>query len=666
VPIASAATAVDHDNGIYVLGTGTGELYVVDEAGNSTMTSLGAGIIRDVRIENDHIAVAIATEVVELSLTGLNPTVLWTTTPSGATAVVSVDLSEDGAYVAYLAQRTPFYTNAGEVGVLAGADGSLVDSLYTSGYRPTNAWLDATGDMEYIAVSHPTYPPFNRVGVGLYSFDGANLTLDWWTLLTTVYDVAEVRVSENKDYVAGVTGSGTKMEVMDLTNGNVVGTYDAGAEQFAVDGDDNLKYVIGGTVRPTYRYLVIKNAAGTLTLIDDDPMGGALDSSAQIDSNPDASCVAFGSDGGDFILLGRTGDTLSTVLSGNVTAPIGAVEIGDQTLLVASGNAAIELYPGCVPPVSIEKDLLEGPEEIGIYLPEPTQYVFEIAYTGPAARVIDTVPAEFECVSLVPTAGTATCSDTSKGRGNSANRIEWDVPAGSNTLTVTIQTVASPGKGHKEGVVFKPTSCGPLPINDGATAFEVDPLTGELVLVEVVDPVTGEITLEPVVIVGPSNSLVVEAVEGAKPCEPVGCAGAVFDICVDGDGIASAGPGAFQIAVGDAVLLAGVGGNPAGLDLIDRGVINGVYDAGDDLMVEDPIGTPTCPTALRDAVYNNVPGGPQDCVVLDPDGSLADGDFVTCDAGLGCGLSFRDDDGDGRYDEGEDLIVDVNGNGAFD
>ena len=36
---------------------------------------------------------------------------------------------------------------------------------------------------------------------------------------------------------------------------------------------------------------------------------------------------------------------------------------------------------------------------------------------------------------------------------------------------------------------------------------------------EVVDPVTGEITLEPVVVVGPSDPLVVEAVEGAQPCE---------------------------------------------------------------------------------------------------------------------------------------------------
>lgn len=83
-------------------------------------------------------------------------------------------------------------------------------------------------------------------------------------------------------------------------------------------------------------------------------------------------------------------------------------------------------------------------------------------------------------------------------------------------------------------------------------------------------------------------------------------------------------------------------------------------------MVEDPVGTPGCPTALRDALYNNVVGGAQDCVVLDPDGSLTNGDQVTCDAGANCGLWFHDSDGDGRYDEGEDLVVDVNGNGVFD
>lgn len=146
---------------------------------------------------------------------------------------------------------------------------------------------------------------------------------------------------------------------------------------------------------------------------------------------------------------------------------------------------------------------------------------------------------------------------------------------------------------------------------------------------------------------------------------PASCGGGTVDLCVDGDGIATAGPGAFTVAVGDPLLSAAALGNPAGLDLIDRGVVNGVYNAGDDLMVEDPNGTPTCPTAARNAVYD-ANAAAKDCVVLDPDGGLADGDFVTCDTGAGCGLSFRDDDLDGRYDVGEDLVVDVNNNGVFD
>ncbi len=76
------------------------------------------------------------------------------------------------------------------------------------------------------------------------------------------------------------------------------------------------------------------------------------------------------------------------------------------------------------------------------------------------------------------------------------------------------------------------------------------------------------------------------------PPPPTGCgAPGIIDICVDGDGIATAGPGAFIIQIGDVILSASAGGNPSGLDLIDRGIINGQYDAGDDLMVEDPIAT---------------------------------------------------------------------------
>jgi hypothetical protein len=202
-----------------------------------------------------------------------------------------------------------------------------------------------------------------------------------------------------------------------------------------------------------------------------------------------------------------------------VCVPAGA-HVLDVFLCDEGQNCKLEVYQ-CPPTYKIEKELLDGPDEIGIYLPGPTRYVFEITYCGPAAKIIDTVPAEFKVVSAVPNDedadGIATPdSANQKGNNKSATIITWDVPDGCSTLTVVIQTRESPGKGHTE-TVFKPTSCGPLPINDGATAYEVDE-DGDLVLVEVVDPDTGEVTLEPVVIVGPSNALVVKAVEGAKPC----------------------------------------------------------------------------------------------------------------------------------------------------
>jgi len=161
----------------------------------------------------------------------------------------------------------------------------------------------------------------------------------------------------------------------------------------------------------------------------------------------------------------------------------------------------------------IEKNLLEGPKEIGIYLLDTTEYVYEILYSGPAALVIDFVPAEFDITSLEPSAGSsADSARVSKGKGDSAEKIEWKVPDGSSTLTVTIETVESKSQGKVAGKkqdVFKPTSCGPLPINDGATPFEVDE-DGKLAL----DPDTGL----PIPLTDPSNSLGVEAIEGTKLC----------------------------------------------------------------------------------------------------------------------------------------------------
>ena len=387
----STARVVDYDDGIYVVGTNTGDLYVINDAAEYTITHLGAGCINDVRIENPFIAVAAGTTVIELSLDNLTPQELWRTTLSGWTKAVSVDLSEDGSYVSYLAQRDTWYENAGEVGVLRGTDGSLISRLYTSGYRLTNFWLDATGDMEYIAATHPTYPPYNRVGVGLYRFDDSALTFQWWTLLTTRYDVAEVRISENKDYVAAATSSGTEMCLLDLATGNELAPrYDAHAEQFAVDGDDDLNYVIGGTqYHPSYgaiyKYFVLKNEAGTLTEIEQGYMDGSVN---DLDSSPDATYLAFGSDAGDFIVLKRTDDTVQTAFAKDGLNKIDAIEIGSCTLLVGGDNF-IHLY--CLMCRTIDKTLSQQEGYLGDVVHVKLEITVPQTLT---AEVVDTLPTE--------------------------------------------------------------------------------------------------------------------------------------------------------------------------------------------------------------------------------------------------------------------------------
>jgi hypothetical protein len=302
-----------------------------------------------------------------------------------------------------------------------------------------------------------------------------------------------------------------------------------------------------------------------------------------------------------------------------------------------------------------EKRLVAGPEEIGIYLSGPTQYVFDIDYTGPAALVVDTVPAEFEIITLDPTAGTVAAFDTSQGKGNSANRIEWEVLAGASTLTVVIQTVGSPGKGHRNPV-FKPTSCGNLPLNDGATAYEVDE-EGNLVI----DPEGNRI-----VIVGPSDPLWVVAVAGEKPCE---------DIIIDADGTTSPGdgvPGAVEVFKGAPLTAWPTTRYIEGLDMFDNdGDAAWTFGYnGDDLHVEDPT---THPGAIRDGFHDDF----LDPIVLDWDGSLdlpPNKDPVSCDmetgtfcpAGLPGNIKFYDTSGNGFWDDGEDIVLDVNGNGVFD
>jgi len=113
------------------------------------------------------------------------------------------------------------------------------------------------------------------------------------------------------------------------------------------------------------------------------------------------------------------------------------------------------------------------------------------------------VPAEWDNVQCTASAGTSSV-DKPGGGPNSSTHITWTVPAGEDlTLDCTLETGGSPG-GCQRGNGHRPTSCGPLALNEGATATgtEIDPKTG------VEQPFT--LTTEP---------LVVEAVAGAQSCQ---------------------------------------------------------------------------------------------------------------------------------------------------
>ncbi len=367
--IPNTARVVDSDDGIYVVGTSGGSLYVINEAGNYTVTTLEAGRINDVRIENGFIAVAAGTTVIELSLSGLTPVELWRTTLSGWREVVSTDLSEDGSSVCYLAQRNASYTDAGEVGVLSGTDGSLISRKYASGWVYCNWWIDATGDMEYITASQPMHGCCYKVGVALYQFDGSTLTMNWWKHLIPKYETTEVRISEAKDYIAVATSSGTFMKLLSISDGTILGSYETpGKEQYACDGDDYLNIVIGANQAwsPPYGWFILWNLGTSgYAVLDEGTMSGPI---SDLDSNSDASLLAFGSGAGEFILLRRSDGTIETVFDEDLDEFIDTIEIGDITLLVG-GQGFINLYGWNRPPVAdagpdqiVEQESYDGTE----------------------------------------------------------------------------------------------------------------------------------------------------------------------------------------------------------------------------------------------------------------------------------------------------------------
>lgn len=173
------------------------------------------------------------------------------------------------------------------------------------------------------------------------------------------------------------------------------------------------------------------------------------------------------------------------------------------------------------------------------------------------------------------------------------------------------------------------------------------------------------------------------------PCLPpppptATCAAPQIDRCIDVDGTLTPtdgiGTGQAQVIGGITVLsfFPTVNFIGSGLDMFDNDGdgqwtfdTDGAGPLGDDLHVED---FTFCPTAIRDGLHQ--PG--LDCVVLDPDSSLFRNQQVDCDLEVGAvftvcppfaganAVTYHDANGNMAWDDGEDIILDVNGNGIFD
>ena len=343
----------DHDNGIYVAGTLRGDLYVLEEAGGHTVISApGNGQVEHVSIEYPHMAVATGTTVTQYLLTGTTAAEQWSM--NLGEELRSVDISADGRYISYLGGG--WYDQdiemPGSVGVL---EGPTIAARYDLlGDSDPIYCMDATSDMEYIAVTDEPSPPGpdgEATGVELFRFDDSGpqptLTRVWGTPLMNDYETTEIRISESKDWIAAGTSSGVYMDLLDMTDGALMWEHETpGKEQFACDGDENLEYVIGACQawwRP-YPWFVLKNNGNDVVpydVIAEGEMDGPIN---DLDSNRDASLLAFGSDLGEWLLLRRTGDVVEIAGEGNVGGIIDAIEVGDQSLLIA-GDGFIMILP---------------------------------------------------------------------------------------------------------------------------------------------------------------------------------------------------------------------------------------------------------------------------------------------------------------------------------
>jgi hypothetical protein len=181
----------------------------------------------------------------------------------------------------------------------------------------------------------------------------------------------------------------------------------------------------------------------------------------------------------------------------------------DLTLFEGSSKR-VRLHPAPCDVVDLSKEIVEGPDRdnggagdgeidavIEVKQTATTEYVWKINYNnpgGPDVLITDTAPAESVVLAIngddngetLPLGcGEETSFDPDSGhvdvaRGGkvgkncrSSSHIDWTPSSDSEMLEVSVKMRQSPGKGHNQPA-FAPTSCGPLYLNKGAQAFELD------------------------------------------------------------------------------------------------------------------------------------------------------------------------------------------------
>jgi hypothetical protein len=140
-----------------------------------------------------------------------------------------------------------------------------------------------------------------------------------------------------------------------------------------------------------------------------------------------------------------------------------------------------------VAPDALTKEIISGPDfdlnneidlavEVGQSI--STEYDFKVSYTnpdGPPVLIEDTVPAEWQAQLMDNDGGRASAvSANKKGNGKGATKIDWEPDPAGGMIEVWAGTRPKRRNGK-----YAPTACGALYLNDGAQAFELDPVTLE-------------------------------------------------------------------------------------------------------------------------------------------------------------------------------------------